>query len=425
MDDDLQAMFDDGSEEDDYMSSILPTASGRIVSEKGLIERIIDQFNDEFTPQFLAAVESDLMKRQLVKDVSEYIFAVEGVELSLAQQANIMKTVYSEAVTYSGLDVFFGDERVTTISIEGAKQLSVRYEPGSELIPQLAIFEDHRHAKRILERLISVADTEFQDLPIMEVGMKIGTRRICLNIAVPPYVTEIRADIRVHPTTLPTLDDLVVGGFMNEVAKEFLLRLVKSEHGFVIVGDTESGKSTLMSVLAQHLPNPQTVMSVERGGELQLPEGATAQKVQWGKKGKEGITFEQLVNMTLEKNPSCMLLDEVRADENRTITPLLVNDVVPRQIWSVRGASDAMKIRSALGMLARLSYPAQPEWAVTRMYQRLPFIVIVKRRKGYLQLNEIAEWQYFEGMEYPEYVPLLQRGADGLERTDKASKLLS
>lgn len=58
-------------------------------------------------------------------------------------------------------------------------------------------------------------------------------------------------------------------------------------------------------------------------------------------------------------------------------------------------------------MTARVADKSQPEAMVNALYQRLPFMVTVKRRKGSIGLLEIAEWQY-KNEEYPDYVELLR-----------------
>jgi hypothetical protein len=64
------------------------------------------------------------------------------------------------------------------------------------------------------------------------------------------------------------------------------------------------------------------------------------------------------------------------------------------------------RIRSALSQVARMAYPAQPEGAVHALYRRLPFVVILRRRRGSIQVRSIAEWQWDETGEYANLVNL-------------------
>jgi hypothetical protein len=206
---------------------------------------------------------------------------------------------------------------------------------------------------------------------------------------------------------------------MSATASKLLRALAVSPHGVVIVGDTESGKTTLLSILAHLLPGGTTLVSVERAGELRLPEGARRLVVHWPLGEQPGVSFGQQISAALAQNPASILLDEVRADEPEAIAPLLMKENAPRQIWTFRGPADNQRLRSALGMVARRSNPAQSEVMVRALYDRLPFIVTLKRTRGALRLRSIAEWQYPAGAEYPDYVLLMETGWDGLQLTGK------
>jgi len=118
--------------------------------------------------------------------------------------------------------------------------------------------------------------------------------------------------------------------------------------------------------------------------------------------------------------PAVLLLDEVRADDPRSIAPLLASDQPPRQIWAVRGAPDAKRLQSALGMLARQAAPGQGERLVHALYDRLPFVLTVARIRERLQLFSIAEWQSRVDTDYPDYV-MLCRYEDGEARPTGAT----
>jgi ABC-type uncharacterized transport system fused permease/ATPase subunit len=243
--------------EEPILSEVIPTRTGHLVSYRGLLERIMEQFYAEYDENFIKQVESDVQKRTMVRDVANYVFSVESVQLSLKEQADLIQKVYSDVMSYGVLDPLLADPTITTIAIEGVEKLAVRYAPGTELVPQERIFEDTRHLRRTLERLIHDAQAEFRDdIAILEVGLDIQGRRVCVNVATPPVVTILRADIRVHVPQLPTLDDLITQNILTPQSAQVLQALVASPHGFVIVGDTESGKTTLLSALAQLLPNP-------------------------------------------------------------------------------------------------------------------------------------------------------------------------
>ncbi len=393
---------------------------GRLVSVAGLIERVVTQFKSEYDEQSPSLVEADSeMKRlKLVRDVALYVFSVESVQLSAEEQSSIIQSAYGELFGYGPLDALLRDETITTIALEGADKVSVRYGPGQELTPLDPIFEDAGHQRRIIKRLLADADAELrEELPIIETGLNYAGRRISLSLTGPPYTFQLTADIRLHPVQAPSLDGLVQSGFLPAQAAQVLMALIQSNHGFVIVGDTESGKTTLLSALSRLLPNDANIISVERSGELDLPPQANRRVVRWPVGERAGISFADCVVDALETKPNIILLDEVRSDESEAVAPLLTSPVAPRQIWTFRGSPEAMRIRNALGMVARRSQVGQSEALVNALYQRLPFIIVVKRRRGFIELNSIAEWQFADDANYPDFVELMAKDWEGLKLT--------
>jgi pilus assembly protein CpaF len=251
------------------------------------------------------------------------------------------------------------------------------------------------------------------DIPVMEVGLLVGERPVNVNVAVPPYVNEISADIRVHPAVPPTLADFVAQGYMDERAATFLYTLARSEHGVLVVGDTESGKTTLLGALAQAMPeHTRTTALVERSAVLRLPGQAARYAVRWPQGEDQGQTFAECIQEAVGSRPKLLMLDEIRGEDAEALMPLLGDDAPQRQIWAFRGSPEARRIRSALGMLARMADRAAPEAAVYAVHERLPFVVILKRRRGDIRLIELGEWVWSVGSSSPDYASFLEMSWD-------------
>ena len=379
----------------------------RQISYQALLELIERQFIEEYA-ESVAFQEADTATKRLklLLGTVDYVMAVESIHVMNDDKAAIMNAAYSNLFGYGPLDSLLLDERVTTISLEGVDKASVRYGHG-DLESIGPLFEDEAHLVRILRRLLIDAGTDLaDDLPFIETGLQVDGRPVCVSLLTPMMSFGYNADIRVHPKQAPSLDDLVASGFMNKQAAEILVALAKSPHGLVIVGDTEAGKTTLLSALAHQLEEQAGVVAVERAGELRLPVGLEKRVVRWPLDDETGITFGDQIALTLEQQPTCILLDEVRSDEPQSIAPLLEEPEAPRQIWSFRGPFDSKRLRNALGMLARRADVGQGEALVNALYERLPFIVTVWRANGQIRLYSIAEWQYRQS-DYPDFVLLL------------------
>lgn len=392
----------------------------RRFSIKALQERIINAFIDEHGRDSVAlkSAQTPAQRYSLILATANYVIGVESIMVSDAEKAEIVRQVYAELFTFGPLDKLFLDETITTITFEGADKVSVRHGHG-ELTAINPIFEDTEHMNRIVKRLLREADADISaEQPLIETGFEVGGRRVSLNIASPPITYLLSADIRLHPIHPISLMDMVTNGIIQKQAYDVLIALAKSPHGVMIVGETESGKTTLLGALLEHIPS-EVLVSVERAGELRLPNGGLQLVVRWKTDDHIGITFGERVHEGLSKNPSVLVLDEVRADDPDSIAPLLTEHPTPRLLWAFRGTTNSKRLIAALGILARKSNPADGDMAVRRLYERLPFVVGIRRSEGKLSLTHISEWQFPDGSEYPNYVELLARGWDGVELTGK------
>ncbi|MBN8618915.1 MAG: Flp pilus assembly complex ATPase component TadA [Anaerolineae bacterium] len=382
----------------------------RWISMAALVERIEGAFIEEYGDNSPMVLEADTPTKRLklILETANYIFAVESVQLSPQEKASVISRAYSSLFGYGPLDPLFVDDKITTIALEGADKASVRHQHG-ELVPVGPLFQTPDHFQRIIRRLLHDAGAELrEDFPYMEVGLSVGERYVCVNLVAPPVTSQLTADIRVHPKALPAWEDLAAGGYATPEAAGLLQKLIRSPYGIMVIGEPESGKTTLLSLIAQELPLEGTVVAVERAGELRLPEGVQRKVVQWSMADAVPLTFGDQIAHALELQPSTLLLDEVRADEPLSIAPLLMMPDAPRQIWSFRGAVYSKRLQNALGMLARRADPSAGESLIHALYQRLPFVVTTNRVGGTLKLWSIGEWQFRHSPDYPTYVPLMQ-----------------
>jgi Flp pilus assembly CpaF family ATPase len=393
---------------------LLPGQMGRrLISIQALLERIEKAFLEEYANDSpaLEAADTSAKRLKLILGTIDYVLAVESLQLSNDEKAKLIGKTYGNLFGYGPLDPLFLDERVTTISLDGPNKASVRYGHG-DLVSIGPIFQDEAHLRRILRRLLVDAGADLHDnQPFIETGLRVDNRPVSINIISPPLSFDFNVDIRVHPKNALSLNNLVVSGFLTVQAASLLKSLAQSPHGLVIVGDTEAGKTTLLSALVQLLPNPNQAIAVERAGELHLPEDVKHLMTIWPGKNEPGLSFGAQIGAALAQKPACLILDEVRADEPETIAPLLSEADAPRQIWSFRGPFDAKRLRNALSMLVRRADFAQGEAMVNAMYRRLPFVLTVWRAHGQIRLYSIGEWQ-FRNSDYPDYV-LLVKSEDG------------
>lgn len=412
-------MSDHQSDENQKRQPQFFTSRGgtRLYSLHALLERIITAFLDEYGEESPALREANTPAKRLrlLLDVANYVIAVESISISDDEKADVLRQAYSDLFGYGPLDDYLKDENVTTIALNGIDHAAVRYGHGDlQTIPPL--FHDSEQLRRVIARLITEAGAEMRDdTPAIEIGLLLDGRPLSISLFAPSLAFGMNVDIRLHPRQAPSLDDLVAQEWMTDEAADLLRSIVRSNFGFVVVGEPETGKTTLMSALARELPDDTHAVSVERAGEMRLPPDFEQLTVKWAVGAEGGVPLSMQIEHALTKQPRVLLLDEVRSDEPSAVAPLLASDDAPRQLWVMRGAPDHKRLQSALGMLARRADMTQGEALVHALYERLPFMITLARVRGQLKLFSVAEWQSRADNDYPDLI-MLRRFENGMAR---------
>lgn len=394
----------------------------RQVSVRALVERAAEQFYQEYGQNHPVVREasSRVDRLRLVREVVLYVVAVESVQLDPRDLAGLIEETYAELFGYGLLDRLLTDDRVTTVSFDGLDKVAARFGFGN-LVTQDRIFEEPAHMARMLEKMLRDGDAELRDdIPYYEVGVSHEGRRLCVNLVLPPVTTTLSGYIRVHPRMRPTLED-----FTTPDGVALLSAIARSPHGVIVVGEAESGKTTLLAALARAADLTDAI-AVERAGEMALPAIVRRLQVLWPVGDRPFISFGRRIVEGIDLRPRTVILDEVRADEPEAVLALLGPDAPPRQMWAFRGATEAKRLAPSLGMLARRADydQATSDARVLSLHRRLPFVVTVRRRNQQLTVTSIAEWQFIMGdNEPPSLVELMTQGWEGLEPTGRASVL--
>lgn len=394
---------------------LVPSRQGtRMVSIRALVERVIDQFMREFGDDHpdVVAAKTRADRLRLLRDTVLYVTAVESADLGQAEMAALTDEAYSEIFGYGGLDRFLTDPTVSTVTFEGIEKTAVRSGLG-ELEPAGRAFEDFAHLQRVLDRMLADADTELGHSPYYEVGLHAFGRRMCLNLVLPPAASLPEGYIRLHPAEPIPLDAFAD----SETTLAVLRAVARSTYGVLVVGEADSGKTTLAGALTREA-NARTVHSVERAGELALADGAQRFVVRWPKGDRPMVAVAETAAAATAAPCDLLVVDEIRSDEPAAVLPLLNASGETRQIWSFRGTAEAKRLAPALSMLTirAVQVAGAASTPVRTVFEVLPYVITLRRRKGRLAITGISEWQFGVGDDAsPSLIELMGQGWNGLE----------
>ena len=379
------------------LSRLLPGRAGRpSISLEALRERVESQFQEEIAGRddILAELDSEESQRAFLREVAEYVFAVEAVTPSAADRRAILDKAYHNLFGFGPLDALLEDETVSEISIAGPSEVRARRGAGPLELAAIR-FDDMVHLGEVLRHALATAGQGLtEENPFVEAGVRLRGRPARISAVGPPVSALLSVTIRLHPPQPLTLDDLVGGGFLSPQGATLLRAILNGGYGLLIVGEAGTGKTTLAGALACELAlSGGRIVWVERAAELPLPDGV--QRFAPGSSAVEETVadFGGALRAALAAAPDWLALDEARTDEALALWEALTSEYAPRYLWTMRAPARADRLRSALVLMLHRAQPAiEPDALYATLAHHLPFVVILGRAEGVLRLLTVGEW---------------------------------
>ncbi len=156
-----------------------------------------------------------------------------------------------------------------------------------------------------------------EDNPILHAQLPDGSR---LAAVIPPVVRLTPAlIIRKFTSRHYTVEDLIARGTLTRPLADFLAEQIRSGKTLLISGGTGTGKTTLLRILADFIPERERLVVIEDTSELQIQKPNILAVECQTDTFKANITFDDLLKSALRWRPDRIILGEVRGIEARTL----------------------------------------------------------------------------------------------------------
>jgi pilus assembly protein CpaF len=156
-----------------------------------------------------------------------------------------------------------------------------------------------------------------EDNPVLNAQLPDGSR---LAAVIPPVVRPAPAlTIRKFPSRHYTVDDLIARGTLTQTLAEFLAAQISSGKTLLISGGTSTGKTTVLRVLANAIPENQRIIVIEDTSELHIRKPNMLAVECQTDTFKASVSFDDLLKSALRWRPDRIILGEVRGIEARTL----------------------------------------------------------------------------------------------------------
>jgi pilus assembly protein CpaF len=205
------------------------------------------------------------------------------------------------------------DKAVTNIMCN--EDGSIFYEKGGQMVraTDIVFREDH---KRIALQNIARDNNKNIDerYPILNTSLPDGSRIAACSDRVTQRGHSIT--IRLFPENPFTLQDLEDFGSFPPTLTPVLCGLVREHRNILVVGGTNSGKTTLINALLGEIGGDERVITVEDTRELKISAPNRLQMVTSAAlPGGEPISIRSLIEASLRHNPTRIIVGEMRSGE--------------------------------------------------------------------------------------------------------------
>ena len=251
-----------------------------------------------------------------VKEIirTSYAKVAEDYPLQPFEQELLFSEVEDEIFGFGPIQPLLADPDISEIMIYGHEQVYV--EKNGKLVDTKIRFDDDDHIMRIITRILSPLGRRVdQDNMMADARLPDGSR---VNIAIPPVAVDGPSiTIRKFLESKLTMQQINDMGSLTGHMAEFLFACVAARLNILITGNTSSGKTTLLNILAAAIPNEERIVTIEDAAELNLNQKYVVrlESRMPNIDGRGGVATRDLVRNALRMRPDRIIVGEVRSGE--------------------------------------------------------------------------------------------------------------
>jgi pilus assembly protein CpaF len=328
--------------------------------------------------------------------IIESLIVEEGVPLNQAEKSRIIVEIQHETFGLGPLEPLLADPEISDILVNNCS--SVYIERKGKLEKTNVIFRDNNHLMQIIERIVSKVGRRIDESsPYVDARLADGSR---VNAIIPPLAIDGPVlSIRRFGLDPLKMSDLLLIGSIDERMKIVLEGAVKNRLNIIISGGTGTGKTTMLNVLSEYIPDNERIITIEDSAELILKQQHVVrlETRPINIEGRGEITQRDLVKNALRMRPDRIVLGEVRGGE--------ALDMLQAMNTGHDGSISTVHANSARDALARLDTMVLmagmdlPERAIREQIASAIDLVIqlIRFSDGTRKVTRIAEITGMEG----------------------------
>ena len=258
-------------------------------------------------------IDKDILGREISRIV-ENLIEEEKIPLSTKEKDSLVVDILHETFGLGPIEPLLYDPDISDILVNRYNQIYI--EKLGKLSKVELSFRDDNHLLQIIDRIVSkIGRRVDESSPYVDARLPDGSR---VNAIIPPLALDGPVlSIRRFGIDPLKMSDLIAFGSISQNMARVLEGCVKTRHNIIISGGTGTGKTTLLNILSEFIPNNERIITIEDSAELQMKQEHVVRLETRPPniEGKGEVTQRDLVRNTLRMRPDRIIVGEVRGGE--------------------------------------------------------------------------------------------------------------
>lgn len=280
------------------------------------------------------------------------------------------------------------DPEISEIMVNGPEHVFIERAGAIQAVRDISLTPKSLEvaARNIARRL---GDDISEEKPILDSRLPDGSR---VAAVIPPCSLQgVTLTIRKFNAKHFQIEDLICIGTINHDLAETLQRAVVGRQNILISGGTGTGKTTLLNVLANFIPEHERILVIEDTAEIQITTPNLVRfEARRQQAGLPAVTIRDLLKASLRHRPDRILLGEIRGAEAFDLLQLL-NTGHSGTISTVH-ANSAQQALSRFTSCVLQSNVELPYRAIkSNIADSLNLLIHIERRPGRRSVSEVLK----------------------------------
>ena len=322
----------------------------------------------------------------------ERIVANESLVINDNERRLLVRDIQDEMLGLGPLEPLLADPRISGILVNGCRPIHIERDGHSE--DAGIAFSDSRHLMHIVTKIVGRTGRRIDEQnPMAEAHLPDGS---VVNAIIPPVAIDGPLLSIRRGAPLLQMKELVERCRSLSPNVALLLEgLVRAKTNILICGTGDSGKTTLLNVLAGYIPSTERIVTIEGISELRLrqPQVVRLETRPPDSTGRGEVGPRALLCNALRMRPQRLVLGELQGAESLDLLQAM-SASQPGSLAVLQAGSPQEALEQLENMVGMASHDLPPQAVRRHIAAALPVIVHLSRlidgQRKLLSLQEVT-----------------------------------